>query len=37
MDARSRFDAAQGPRVVGPRDGASVSLGAICGPVHGVG
>ena len=24
-----RFDAAQGPRIVGPRDGASVDLGAI--------
>ncbi len=29
MDEVGRFDAAQGPRIVGPRDGTSVDLGGI--------
>jgi hypothetical protein len=29
MDEVGRFDATKGPRIVGPRDGASVDLGAI--------
>ncbi len=29
MDGATRFDATQGPRIVGPRDGKSIDLGAI--------
>jgi len=29
MEPRARFDATRGPRIVGPRDGLSVELGAI--------
>lgn len=29
MDARRRFDAAQGPRVIGPQDGKSINLGGL--------
>jgi len=37
MDEVGRFDGTDGPRIVGPRDGSSVDLGAISAPVRGLG